>query len=163
MLTQDPSIDQSVQDFWTVCVENYQNTKHLRKIIRCAERHICQQRENLNFLEKGNLRALDKWKRYGHEEQIFRQFPQFANFLFDSNLISQIKVTRDSLYMISDEPHLLVESEWIKWDKVLEDFTFKTSKRYKEVFVVRQSDSEVFTYLDNGKGLQLHHPYQSKN
>lgn len=162
LISNESAIDPSVRELWEVCVQKYQSEKHLRHIVRVADRAICKDREDLDFREKGNLSALQKWTRYGHDPEIFRKFPEFAQFMFDSNLISQMKVTRDSLKYDDGEPSLLVEGEWMKWDQVLENYTFKMSKRYGEVFILRKSDSEVFTYLDNGKGLQLHHPYQTK-
>lgn len=162
LISNDSTIDASVQELWDVCVLKYQKSKGLRKVTRVADAIICQHRKDLEFSEKGNQASFAKWTKYGHDPAVFREFPEFAQFMFDSNLISQMKVTRDALHMESGEPHLMVEGKWMKWDDVLDQFTFKRSKRYNEVFILRKSDSEVFTYLDNGKGLQLHHPYQTK-
>jgi hypothetical protein len=159
---KDDGCDQATRELWAVCVSSYKGKSRLQKIIRTAERSICTFREDIKFEEKGNQAALKKWLGYGHAEVIFRKFPEFTHFMFDSNLLSQMKVSRDTIPLENGEPQLLVEGKWMKWDEVLEAFTFEKSERFGEVFVLRKQDNEVFTYLDNGRGLQLHHPYLSK-
>ncbi len=147
---------------WQACVKRYGNHKKVKKILLAAERELCAGSSALSFQLKENAAAFEKWQRYGHDPEIFRDHPEFSRFVIDSNLLSQMKVTRDTLQFRGDRPGLIVEGEWMDVDAVLAQFTFKFSKRYHEVFIVRKNDQEVFTYLDNGKGLQLHHPYLTK-
>ena len=67
----------------------------------------------------------------------------------------QLKVTRDTLKIIDKEPAILVEGAWVKRDDFLKRFKMVKST---EVFLIEKQTNEIFTYLDNGKGLEKHDP-----
>ena len=58
-------------------------------------------------------------------------------------------------------PGLLVEGTWVKDEDLYERFSIEKSETYGGSFLVDKETREVYTYLDNGKGLQKHHPFLS--
>lgn len=133
------------------------NPKHTK--LSNLEKVLCQAHQDLPFSHPKNTAALAKWERNGHDATIFRNHPEFAKFMFDSNLLSQMKISEDEIRLIEGEPHILVEGKWTSGTTLQERFYFETSPRYKEVFILDKATTEVYTYLGNGQGLQKHHPY----
>ncbi len=132
-------------------------------IVRLFDREIVKLRPEFTFEQADNQADYQKWQRYGLPDTIFRKHPEFCRFMQASGLDSQLKVTRDRLREIDSEPALLVKGEWMTWPELKAQFEPVYSKRYRETFLVHKETSEVYTYLDNGLGLEPHHPYLTEN
>lgn len=89
----------------------------------------------------------------------FLKHPDFCRFLESSGLQSQIKITRDVLVEVDGQATLLVEGKIMAWPTIQEKFEAVYSKRYRETFLIDKQTRTTYTYLDNGKGLQPHHPF----
>lgn len=107
--------------------------------------------------------AYCKWIHYGMPPEMYNKHPEFCRFMEKSGLLSQMKVTKDKPMEIDGEPCILVKGEWMAWSKLHAEFEFVDSVRYHERFIVHRESRDVYTYLDNGKGLQPHHPYLTEN
>ena len=129
------------------------------KIIRIFDREIVKYRPQVVFEQTENQAALQKWLRNGLPPAIYQKHSDFCRFLESSGLLSQMKVTRDTVKEIDGEPALIVQGKWMKWPDLKDQFEAVYSKRYRETFIVHKQTYEVYTYLDNGRGLQPHHPY----
>jgi len=124
-----------------------------------AERNLCKEQPDLLFSHPAHIKLLDKWKRNGYKEEIFRKYPEFVQFLFDSNMISQMKVTRDDIKEVNGHPCILVEGKWTSWSDMKDRFEFEKSPKFGEIFILDKKTRDVYTYLGNGNGLQQYHPY----
>lgn len=133
------------------------------KIVQAFDRTIAQHRPNVGFAHPVNQVTYQKWLRNGYASEIYQKYPQFCTFLETSGLLSQMKVTRDTILEIEGEPAILVEGEWTKWSTLQTLFEPRASKQYGERFIVHKQTADVYTYLDNTKGLQKHHPYVTEN
>jgi|GEM_PF-1619539 len=133
--------------------------KKLQQLLRRFDCNLAQWRAEASFLFRENQKAFNKWTRYGYKPSIFFNHPDFCQFLAESGLLSQMKVTRDTIKEIGGEPAILVEGKWLKWSRIQERFEVVTSQRYKEKFIRDKNTFEIYTYLDNHLGLQQHHPY----
>ena len=110
-----------------------------------------------------NIDDFARWKRWGFDHKLFSDHYDFARFLLDTPLGSQMKLFADRgiIKMIDDEPAIQIDGEWTKFS----DFRnrFKVDSYNGEKVLVRSDDSPksglVYTFLDNGKGFQDHHPY----
>lgn len=154
---------------WDACVVTYQKDKKLSKMLELKERKVCKKCVDVAFQHFKNLALENKMKRDGHDVKIFRKFPKFVLFLEESGLLSQIKITRDDITIVDGEPTILVEGKRMPWSELEEKFTWEFAgiEFKNEKFIVckdpkSKNNNEVYTYLDNGKGLQKHHPYTSK-
>lgn len=107
--------------------------------------------------------SIKKWVDSGQQPEIYQRHPEFVSFLANSKILSQMKITRDQVRESEGRAQLLVEGQWIDAQEVMNRFEKMDSKLYKTSFVVEKSTREVFTYLDNGRGLQKHHPHQTSN
>lgn len=134
--------------------------KKVAKILKAFDRQLHGYRDTPYYTHPDNKSQFNKWTRASQPEEIFHQFPKFAEFLHGSKLLSQIKTTRDSLQMRGDEPAMLVEGEWMRASQVMAKFHIENSPTYQTQFVT-DSTGQVYTYLDNGLGLQKYHPYQT--
>lgn len=143
-------------------VLRYANTRNGDKISQLFDRMISSVVPEREFLHDANKVCLEKWLRYGQDAFIYHRHPDFCNFMETSGLLSQIKVTRDAFQEVDGEPAVKVNGHWMKWTTFKEKFEAIFSERYNETFIVH-SDNQVYTYLDNGKGLQPHHPYLTEN
>ncbi len=141
----------------------YKNDQAIIKSIRLFDRFIAPYRNKLDYLEPVNKINFTKWQRAGQPIQVFRDFPKFASFLESSYLLSQLKVTRDRIRLIHGKPALKVNRVWLSASSLLKRFEIVKSKQYDSTFVIDKTSKEVYTYLDNGKGLQKHHPFLSTN
>jgi len=143
---------------------------HKSEHIKPFDRKVACHRPKIAFCHQANQVGFLKWQRNGLPPEIYQKYPEFCRFLEDSKILSQMKVTRDTLTEIDGEPALTatvkengkLETKWMKWSELQKKFEFVYSQRYRETFVVKKDTSEVFTYLDNGLGLQLHHPFLSE-
>lgn len=142
--------------------KNYKN-KNLTAIVQAFDRSIMRHRPSLQLIHPKNQVSFQKWQRNGMPSDFFAKHTAFCEFLETSNLLSQIKITRDSLSEIDGEPALKVDGTLTKWSEFQQNFDVVYSKRYKENLVVRKLTRDVYTYLDNGLGLQKHHPYLSEH
>ena len=140
-------------------IQHYGKDKSVAKIIKEFDKAIYPLRESATYLHPQNRQTLAKWTRASQPAELF-QHHEFAEFLERSKLLSQMKVTRDTLRMIDDEPAMLVEGEWTKWSAIKTRFQIEDSQVYGTQFVT-DSTGQVYTYLDNRKGLQKYHPYQT--
>jgi len=134
--------------------------KKLRKL-DCVARPL--RADPSAYLHPENALQFSKWVRASQPEEIFHRFPKFAEFLHQSKLLSQIKITRDTLQIIEGEPALLVEGDWMKESDLKKRFKVEYSERYGTSFITdcTSIDHDVYTYLDNGRGLEKYHPYQT--
>lgn len=133
------------------------------RIARVFDRAVVSYRPNVTFAHQENQASYQKWLRNGFSADIYHKHPQFCTFMETSGLMSQMKVTRDAVREIDGEPAVLVEGAWTKWSVLRTLFEPRASKRYGETFIVHKHTNEVYTYLDNGRGLQKHHPYVTEN
>ena len=143
-------------------VIRYKNTFNGKKISQIFDRTVAQYRLQIYFLHQDNLASYEKWKLYGQKASLYQRHPEFCTFMETSGLLRQIKVTRDIFEEIDGEAAIKVDGDWMTWTDFKNNFKIIYSKRYNETFVVHQ-DHQVYTYLDNGKGLQSHHPFLSED
>ncbi|MBN2479097.1 MAG: hypothetical protein JXA94_02600 [Parachlamydiales bacterium] len=136
-----------------------ENDKPDGKSLIALDRALGYLRENHNFLLRRNKTLFEKWKSYGFKEALFYKYPEFSQFLLDSSLASQIKVTKDEIQEIANEPAILIEGKWTRFSDLKKRFDYKFSPKFKETFLYDKQSDEVFTYLDTKKGLVKHHPY----
>lgn len=140
-------------------VLRYKSDCRLGKVVKVFDRQIAPFRQQLQYHYPENQKGMKKWVNAGQPVEIFRDFPTFVECLESSLILSQMKVTRDTVRMVDDEPALLVDGQWLKEADIYQRFEVIYSKRYGQKFVVEKATRHVFTYLDNGRGLQKHHPF----
>jgi hypothetical protein len=110
-----------------------------------------------------SLKLQQNWLKAGQPPEILQKFPEFAKYLHDSQILSQMKITRDQVAEYEGQPALLVDRQWVSFADLQNRFEVTHSELYAQKFVVEKATRNVFTYLDNGRGLQPHHPYQTTN
>lgn len=150
------------KDLCDYCIVHYQGQRYGEKCNQCLrdlDRLLSRERPGGTFLHKDNKSLHDRWIRDGYPQEIFFQYPDFCDFLSSSQLLSQMKVTRDTIRVLDGQVCLLVEGRWTPWPEINERFEWVYSARYRDKFIRSRDTYEVFTYLDNGLGLQRHHPY----
>lgn len=103
-----------------------------------------------------------KWQAYEMPMQIYKNHPEFCRFLESSPLLNQIKVTRDRPFELEGQAAILVEGKPMKWPELKHRFETAYSKKFDEKFIIDRSSRHVYTYLDDGNGLQKHHPFLSE-
>lgn len=140
-------------------VETYKDDRFVTKIIQTFDRSIAPARPAIAYIHPNNKKLFDKWKKASQPENVFCDYPRFTHFLETSLLLSQIKITRDSVRVIEGSPALLVEGEWVKETDLYQRFEVIYSKRWEQKFLVEKDTRAVYTYLDNGRGLEKHHPF----
>jgi hypothetical protein len=129
------------------------------KIAKAHDRAVMQFRPAAHFFFKENQKSYKKWQTYEMPEEIYKYHPEFCQFLESSSLLSQMKVTKDRPFEIENEAAILVEGQAMKWSQIDKKFEYVYSKRFDEKFIVEKATRHIYTYLDDGKGLQKHHPY----
>ncbi|MBJ7449577.1 MAG: hypothetical protein JHC93_04380 [Parachlamydiales bacterium] len=139
------------------------NNKSLRPLLKEVDEKIGKIRADLNkkqiYLTKDNQNNYNKWKdSYHFEPRLFSHHIDFAKFLFDTHLASQIKATKTAPKEIDGEAALLVEGEWIKFSDFSQRFSVRTYGPTKEKLIADKTNA-VYSYLDNEKGFELTHPY----
>ena len=107
------------------------------------------------------MRASVKWQAYGMPAEIYKKHPEFSRFVVKSPLLNQIKVTRDRSFESDGKAALLVEGKPMTWPELKNRFETAYSKKFDETFIVDRVTRDVYTYLDDGNGLQKHHPFLS--
>lgn len=148
-----------------IVIKKYARNGNVGKIVALFDREIATQKNEVAFSHPKHVAAFQKWKNNDMSEALYQKHPEFCTFLESSGLLSQIKVTRSEGEAqvrpkeIDGEAALFVDGEWMKWPQLKNDFEVVYSPTYQENFIVKKETREVFTYLDNGKGLQPHHPY----
>lgn len=135
--------------------------QRVAKILREFDRQLLDLREIPVYVHPENKLQIGKWIRASQPTEIFQKFPEFAEFLNQSKLLSQLKVTRDSLQIMDGEPAMLVNGNWMKATELMATFHIEDSPLYNTRFVTHRSTGKVYTYLDNRKGLQQYHPFQT--
>jgi hypothetical protein len=109
----------------------------------------------------GNQTGLHRWQAYEMPLNMYQEHPEFCRFLEKTPLLNQIKVARDRPFVWEGEAALLVDGQPAKWSELKNRFEAVYSRRFDEPFIVDKATLQVYTYLDNGLGLQKHHPYLS--
>jgi hypothetical protein len=142
-------------------LHRYQKDHSLKDLLIPFDRALGIHRKKLDYVCPENQQALAKWRQADQEDEIFRRHPDFTKLLETSKLLPQIKITRDHLRIIDDEPALLVEGIWTKASAFSERFEVIFSEPFDQAFVVEKSTRRVYTYLDNQKGLERHNPFQN--
>jgi len=148
--------------------DSFVRQNHGKGSIQLFDREVGCHRPKIEYCHRGNQAGLLKWERNGLPSEIYQKHPEFCRFLEDSKILSQMKVTRDTLNEIEGEPAITVNGQPMKWSDLQKQFEFVHSTQYNETFVINKNPSDVvnyrgvYTYLDNGRGLQPHHPYRSE-
>lgn len=141
-------------------VLRYGSDRSVARTLQDFDLKLNDYRETLSYTHPQNKQQFAKWKGASQPEEIFQSFPKFVEFLEESKLLSQIKITKDTLRIIDNEPAMLVEGKWVKESEIRKRFHIEESQFYGTRFVT-DSTGEVYTYLDNRLGLQKYHPYQT--
>ncbi len=110
------------------------------------------------YVHPANTALLAKFINARQPAAIFHAHPHFVRFLHESKILSQLKVTQDVLRINQGHPQILVEGQWTNAAEVMRRFHFEYSDAFDDVFVL-DAENEVYTYLDNGLGLQKYHPH----
>lgn len=145
--------------FAELLISHYREDRTVEKVIRTFDRQLVKHRAELKFSCLENQEAFQKWISYGMPADIYKKHPQFCLFLETSGLFSQMKVTRHVPFEIDGEAALLVEGQPMKWSVFNSTFEAVYSKHFKETFLIHKKSRKAFTFLDNDKGFQPHHPY----
>jgi hypothetical protein len=112
-----------------------------------------------------NVDDFSRWKRWGFDPTLFSEHYDFARFLLDTPLGSQMKLFahRDPIKMVKGEPAILVDGVLTRFSVFSKIFVVDTYGGEK--MLVRKDESMksglVYTFLGNGMGLQRHHPYHA--
>ncbi len=139
----------------------YASNPLTKKILQVFDRNVALLRPTIQYLHPGNQENFNKWQKSRQPTEIFHRFPKFVEFLKKSRILNQIKISKDLISLKDGKPGLLVEGVWHTEDELQKRFSIEKSNIYKEPFLIDRETREVYTYLDNGKGLQKHHPYLS--
>jgi hypothetical protein len=110
-----------------------------------------------------NTKRLERWERYGFPRHVFFDHPELVDFILSSPLGSQIKVCRQKLELIHGQPYINCDGALVPYQQILARFEVKYAPQFSESFLVDKVTHRVYTYLDNGRGLQAHHPYLDLN
>ncbi|MDP1609282.1 MAG: hypothetical protein Q8L98_08235 [Chlamydiales bacterium] len=102
---------------------------------------------------------LEKWKRAGQDAEICKRFPSFVQCLEDFKILPYIKISRDQIKILRGQPVLLVEGKPFTEAQLKEGFELTYNERFAQHFLRDKASQQVYTYLDNGLGLEEHHPY----
>jgi hypothetical protein len=139
--------------------KRYSNDRIGSSVAKIFDRTISPLRNDSIFFHKDNQAAYTKWLKYGMPGDIYRKHPEFCSFLETSGLLSQMKVTKNAPFEVDGEVAIIVNGETMRWSQIKTDFEVVESPLYGEKFIVHKNTRDVYTYLDNRKGLQIHHPY----
>lgn len=164
-LTSSHETKADALEFCNALIKKYQNIKQLSSKIVQFDRMLGLFRKSLNsetsYLSPVNLNQLAKWKRYNYDEAIFHKYPEFVDFLFQSTLISQMKITKDTIQEQEGKPALLVDGQWMPFHKIQETFSFKFYPEYNETLLYKKESGQIYSYLDLGTGLVEFNPFTS--
>lgn len=145
-------------------IKKYRNVKTLSNQIDSLDHILGVARKRFGrediYLRETNECLLSKWSYYGFDESIFKDYPEFAQFLINSTLASQIKVTRDTIQKINNLPCILVEGKWTSFEDLVTRFEYKYVEEFNEVLLHEKDTGKIFSYLDRGLGLEHYHPYK---
>ena len=147
-------------------------TKEAQKLDRIVTAYLFEGGDE-RVLHSKNQEKLDKWVGYGFPKEVFFRFHDFTNWMERTLLTSQMKVTHhrefNTVHIVGGEPAIYVtlpgedEPRLMGWRELDERFEVDTENEYRnlgEVFIRDRETKQVFTYLDNGRGLEPHHPYE---
>lgn len=138
-------------------IQRYPTDPHFKDL----DFRLAPYRKQLTYFAKENREAFAYWQKSDQPIEIFCHHPRFAKFLKDSKILSQMRITKDQIKWIEQTPYLLVNGELLHEEAVCNQFEIVESRDYASTFVFHKIDRQVYTYLDNGKGLQPHHPYKT--
>ncbi|MCB1136023.1 MAG: hypothetical protein KDK78_07135 [Chlamydiia bacterium] len=160
---QEQPQSEEAQKLAKLCIQRYGKDKAVRRLTERLDRVLAEMAPETHLpLAPRHAELCRKWQRNGWDLEIFNRFPDFANFLLvESPLGSQMKVTRDVPSVREGVPGFLVQGEWMSFSDFKERFEVLYSPRYRENFIMSKGTSDVYTFLDNGLGLEPFHPYQS--
>lgn len=130
-----------------------------RKVAISFDRAIVKYRSDITFAFPENKAFLQKWERNGMPISIFKNHVEFCEFMESSGLMSQMKVTRDTIHEIDGEPAINFEGKLTKWSQLKTKLKYIHSDLHKEKMLVAKQTTQIYTYLDNGRGLQEHDPF----
>lgn len=115
-----------------------------------------------------NIDDFTRWSRWGFGKEFFSKHYDFVRFLLDTPLGSQMKLFNSDDFVhdgrmvsiVENEPAILVEGTLTKFSDLKK--RFKVGQfRGENVIITTTKPVQVYTYLENGQGLQPHHPYVS--
>lgn len=123
-----------------------------------------------------NVDDFARWKRWGFDPELFSEHYEFARFLLDTPLGSQMKLFADRTFrmvnnervpqniieMKDREPAILVDGVLTKFSDFKNRFEVVSDRGEKVLRLITDKTPDpklVYTYLDNGQGLQKHNPY----
>lgn len=145
-------------------LKRYKDVKKLSSVLQSLDHTLAISRKKFEhsnlFQINKNQDLMKKWVSYGFDETIFINHPEFAQFLMNSTLASQIKITRDTVHQVNGMPAILVEGCLTGYDDLVQRFEYKYVKEFQEILIHEKETGNVYTYLDNGRGLELFHPYK---
>jgi len=118
----------------------------------------------LNFLNNDTVsvdeKRIAKWQVYGFPLSFYYKNPDFTDFLFESRLLSQMKITKiNELRPVKDDLKMMVEGHWMKGHEILKQFEIREDPTHHETFIFRKKTNQVYTYVDTNQGLIPFHPY----
>jgi hypothetical protein len=148
-------------DLSNLLIKNCNSNLITNKIAERFEASIVRKGIKSDYVNTNNLNHLKKWQRNGQPKEIFQKYPEFYGYLEKSGILSQLKITRDTVREIDGNPCLLVEGSWTKLSILQQTFKTVYSSKYQENFLLHNVTGKTYSYLDNGKGLEIHHPYES--
>ncbi len=159
--SKDPKEAKETTALADAFILRYASNPLTKKILQVFDRNMALLRPTIQYLHPENQRSFNNWQKSRQSTDIFHHFPKFSEFLETSKILDQIKVSKDLLSLKDGKPGLLVEGVWHTEDELLKRFSIEKSNIYNSPFLMDRETREVYTYLDNGKGLQKHHPYLS--
>lgn len=112
-----------------------------------------------DYTTPSNKKDFARWKQWGFNSEIFQNHFEFAKFLLETPLGSQMKIFNDPIVMKGSVPGIIVEGEWASIEQIKSRFEASYSAEYSQKFIVDKHTKEIYTFLDNGRGLQKHCPY----
>jgi len=132
----------------------------LQETLKLFDRVLAGFRHETAFAYKDNRAFYEKWRKYHLPPKIFFKHGKFCDFLLSSQLLSQIKVTRDTIEEIGGQPCLLVDGHWTKWPEIQKRFQCVYARSFQENVIEDKETADTYSYLDNRSGLQNYHPYR---
>lgn len=154
-------ISQTVR-FADAFIDRYRNDSSVQKTMIAFDQHIAPHRKELVYFHPHNHALHEKWKEAKQPPEILSKHPQFAEYLRSSSLLKQISATRGQIIRSNGkEAAILVEGEWIGEAAFYERFKPTYSGDFRKTFLLETKTQRVYTCLDNGKGMELFHPFRS--
>lgn len=142
--------------FVELCVKNKINSKMLSILDR--QLHA----KDTAFQIAENKANFVRWNKWDFNSDVFVHHYEEAKYLLNSPLGNQMKIFKDPIIMQDHLPGILVAGQWTSIQAVQDQFEIKYLPKFKEKFMVLKGTEDVYTFLDNGRGLQEHNPYTAE-